>query len=82
MVGGVYLQREAVQHAQQSLDASLSNTAGVEANALDAYFERAASIGSLVAGAPEFRRFYELPGSRADKARSDAERPRRRGETA
>ena len=72
VVGGVYLQREAVQHARQSLDTSLSNTAGVEANALAAYFERAATIGSLVAGAPEFRRFYELPGSRADKARSDA----------
>ncbi len=74
VVGGVYLQREAVQHAGESLDLSLVNAAGVEASTLGAYFERASTAGGLAASAPAFHEFYERSGSRRAKVRSSAAR--------
>src|SRR5918992_856817 len=56
-------------HAVAALDGALANTASAQAQVLEDYFSRARSIDLLTANNPAFRRFYEMPGSRAAKIR-------------
>lgn len=64
------LERQSQHHARTELDRSLTNEARQQAANLENYFARARAVVLLSAQNPVFQRFYELPGTRAQKIRA------------
>src|SRR3954464_10452492 len=59
--------------AAAALDAGLAHTATEQAEVLSDYFQRARSLTLLAAHNPAFAHFYDVPGDRITKIRTNAE---------